>query len=56
MAMYWTCRYGANHDFGEKCDCARVQKAEQEKKGYIFVEEKGTGQFSFNWKPEERGA
>lgn len=32
MARYWTCRYGANHDFGEKCDCAEAAE-----RAYIYV-------------------
>lgn len=53
MAMYWTCRYGANHDYGEKCDC-REAAEEQRAKMIPLVKEKGTGQLAFEWL-EERG-
>ena len=29
MAMFWTCPYGANHDFGERCDCKPEKKTEK---------------------------
>ncbi len=53
MARYWTCGYGANHDFGEKCDCAEVSEQEDEKIGAPIEEEQGTGQFTLRWPPEK---
>ena len=23
---YWTCEFGANHDYGERCDCAEEKE------------------------------
>ena len=52
MAMYWTCRYGANHDLGEKCDCAEAAEKERKKQEQLVVKEKGTDQYTFRWPPE----
>ena len=52
MARYWTCRYGANHDFGEKCDCAEAAERERKKQEQLIVKEKGTGQLVLRWPPE----
>lgn len=52
MARYWTCRYGANHDFGEKCDCAEAAEKERKKQEQLVVKEKGTDQYTFCWPPE----
>lgn len=30
MAKYWTCKYGANHDIGEACDCEEMEMREKE--------------------------
>ena len=32
MAKFWTCPYGANHDFGEECDCQKMEKNLDRKK------------------------
>ncbi len=52
MARYWTCRYGANHDFGEKCDCAETAEKEHKKREGLIVKEKKTNQYTFNWTRE----
>ena len=52
MAMYWTCQYGANHDLGEKCDCAEAAEKERKKQEQLVVKEKGTDQYTFRWPPE----
>lgn len=31
MALYWTCKYGINHDCGERCDCEEEMEREKEK-------------------------
>lgn len=46
MAKYWTCKYGANHDIGEACDCEKemeVEKAirEQHMKSMVIPEKNG---------------
>lgn len=55
MAMYWTCEYGCNHDFGEKCDCLKEQEksreAEKEKLEDILTVEPGTNQIRMIWEP-----
>ncbi len=56
MARYWTCRYGANHDFGEKCDCAEAAERERKKQEQLIVKEKGTGQLVLRWPPERAEA
>lgn len=56
MAQYWTCRYGANHDPGEKCDCMEgKEKTELEKK--LFWQARlnipaEAGQLSFKLEPD----
>jgi len=52
MAMYWTCRYGANHDLGEKCDCR--EEEERAARMIPLVREKGTNQLAFDWQEEGR--
>ena len=48
MAMYWTCRYGANHDYGEKCDCEKEEeKQEKYIKDIIVFDNDGQAVFSF---------
>lgn len=51
MAMYWTCKYGANHDLGEKCDCREAEE-QQEAGRYPLMKERGTNQLVFNWQEE----
>lgn len=52
MAMYWTCKYGVNHDCGERCDCeeerAREQQIELERMERLYIKEQGTDQLTFN--------
>lgn len=56
MAMYWTCEYGCNHDFGEKCDCLqehlREREAEKKKLEDILSVEPGTNQIRMVWEHE----
>mgnify|MGYP001083986897 CR=1 FL=1 len=51
MAMYWTCRYGANHDPGERCDCGSENRQEKKKNAGIripvSVGAKGQLEFAF---------
>lgn len=55
MAMYWTCQYGANHDFGEQCDC----KDEEQKRKEFFEKNikinPKTGQLSLRFDGREAG-
>lgn len=51
MAMYWTCKYGTNHDCGERCDCEEEIRREKdfEKKKFknnFFID--NNGQLTFN--------
>lgn len=50
--MFWTCKYGANHDFGEQCDCAQEKEAEKQKIQALYKVGK-TGQFTFCFDEEE---
>lgn len=53
MAMYWTCKYNANHDIGERCDCERERAiADAEMHRLTRMEEK-TKQIAFNFKEAE---
>ena len=57
MAMYWTCRYGANHDCGERCDCeAEENKREKESKSMIVFGDDGQAIFSFIAERREKSA
>lgn len=52
MAMYWTCRYGANHDCGERCDCGEEGIQEKKKKARgikvpVLVGAQGQLEFAF---------
>ena len=53
MAMYWTCKYGSNHDCGERCDCeeekARERERERERMERLYAKEPKTNQLTFNW-------
>lgn len=53
MARYWTCGYGANHDFGEKCDCAEVTEQGNKKMKPPIEEDQGTGQYTIHWPPKK---
>lgn len=52
MAMYWTCKYGANHDCGERCDCeeerAREREQERQRTERLYITERKTNQLTFN--------
>lgn len=50
MAMYWTCQYGANHDFGEQCDCREEMEKENSRRinsGLLSMGEAGQMEFVF---------
>lgn len=52
MAKYWTCKYGANHDIGEACDCEKMEMQERELQllhleGMIVPEKSGQLVLSF---------
>lgn len=53
MPMYWTCQYGANHDYGERCDCEEEEKKQEEHFAKILRVD-STGQISFLWNSKER--
>lgn len=57
MAQYWTCKYGANHDCGERCDCMEAkemeERMERKRMEAMVVQERG-GQMVLNL-PVERG-
>lgn len=57
--MFWTCRYGANHDHGEKCDCRReIEQEEEKKRKYmekLLIADEKTNQYRLNFN-RERGA
>lgn len=54
MAMYWTCEYGANHDIGEKCDCAMEKEMEEKKRLSMFEVEKESQQLKMIWGKNRR--
>lgn len=56
MAKFWTCKYGANHGVGERCDCEKEMETEREvarkmaeKTERILAVESSTGQLAFKW-------
>lgn len=49
MAMYWTCKYGSNHDCGERCDCEEELKKEKERLKKIYIQEPKSNQLTFNF-------
>lgn len=55
MAMYWTCQYGANHDFGEKCDCEKEAGKKQEFFSRHLKMESRAGQLAFVFDSKEAG-
>lgn len=63
MAKYWTCKYGANHGMGERCDCEEEMEMERElarraaeRAEKMLMREAGTGQLAFNWSMKKVGA
>lgn len=63
MAKFWTCKYGANHGMGERCDCEQEMEIEKElskrmseQRQRLPVREDDTGQLAFDLSAKKVGA
>ena len=62
MAKFWTCKYGANHGMGERCDCEQEMEVEKELKRKAAelrerqLREDDAGQLAFSWAIKKVGA
>lgn len=46
--MFWTCEYGASHDFGEKCDCEQERERERKHLEGLCIKDSKSNQYSFD--------